>query len=187
MSLSVNSETREIIHDGLVRFLIDNFAYSVEVFVWLKDGIYEYFLKKSDVDIVPTYDEDWEFLGSVILPADPGMLLEKRKKDVLKLLYDKVNSVYLDLLSPYTSLEKESWQQQEEEARALKAVKTPTIDKLCIVRGCSRDELADKIIANADAAKNAGISVLAWQQGIEKKIKEMKVEDYDYLVGEING
>lgn len=187
MSLSVNIETREIIHNDLVRMQLNKNPYPVEIFVWLKEGDYSFFEKKNSDDVVPVYDETWEFLGSVIVPADPELLLEKKKKDVLQLLYDKVNSAYLKLLSPYTALEKESWQQQEEEARTLKAVKTPTIDKLCLVRGCSRDELADKIIANADAAKDAGISVLVWQQGIEKKIKEMKIEDYEYLVGEING
>ena len=187
MSLSVNIETREIIHNDLVRIQLNKSSYSVEIFVWLNEGNYSFFEKKSPDDIVPVYDETWEFLGSVVVPADPELLLEKKKSDVLKFLYDKVNSIYIKLLSPYTTLEKESWQQQEEEARALKAVKTPTIDSLCASRGCSRDELADKIIANADAAKNAGISVLAWQQGIEQKIKNMKIEDYESLVGEIDG
>lgn len=185
MSLSVNVETREIIHNDLIRYSCSKVDYSLEVFVWLKEGLYHFFEKRDSSDIVPSYDESYEFLGSVVIPADPELLLSKKKSDVLKILYEKVEGIYTVLSSEYTSLEKDSWAQQEAEARAIKAVKTPVIDSLCAVRGCSRDELAEKIIANSDAAKTAGIHVLSWQQGIEKKIKSMGLDDYDSLVGEI--
>lgn len=181
MSLEFNAETGEIIHNGLARYLSPKKDYPVEVFVWLKDSSYSFFEKLNITDVVPLYDETWEFLGSVTIPANPELLLEKRKKELLAHLYSKVNQIYSQLLSNYSVLEKESWTQQEYEARALLAVQTPTIDALCAVRGCSRDELAKKIVANADSAKFIGVSILSWQQGIEANIKNMDLNDFASL------
>lgn len=129
---------------------------------------------------------NFEFKGSIIVPADPVLELQFKKGQLLQHLYTKVNQIYSHLISGYSVLEKESWTQQEAEARALLAVQTPTIDALCAVRGCSRDELAKKIVANADAAKNAGLSVLSWQQGTEKKIKEMELMGFATIWAEID-
>jgi len=133
-------------------------------------------------------DEDYEnfqFYGSIMVPADPELSLAVKKVETLSHLYDKVNRIYTALLSNYSVLEKESWVEQEREARELLAVKTPTIDALCAVRGCSRDELALKIVANANAAKAAGLGTLAWQQGLEERIKTMSLEDFSVIWAEI--
>jgi hypothetical protein len=135
-------------------------------------------------------DEDFarfEFKGSIIVPADLVLELQSKKIQLLSHLYEKVNGIYSYLLSGYSALEKESWEKQEAEARALLSVQTPTIDTLCAVRGCSRDELAKKIVYNADTAKNAGLSILAWQQGIEKNIKEMSLNDFSTIWENITG
>lgn len=151
-----------------------------EVFVYkdLETSVIQVFYvpdahKEDDIDFAK-----YEFKGSIIVPADPVLELQSKKVQLLSHLYEKVNGIYSYLLSGYSVLEKESWEKQEAEARALLSVQTPTIDALCAVRGCSRDELALKIVANADAAKNAGLSILAWQQGLEKNIKEMTLNDF---------
>lgn len=186
MSLTFNPEKNEISHNGLIRFAVDKLDHNVEAFVWFNgEGIYDMFIRHDDTILVPDHDEIWEFLGSVYIAADPALVLAKRKSEVLAHLYKTVNNVYVDLASNYTEIEKESWKQQEAEARALKAVATPTIDALCAVRGCSRDELADKIIANANAATVAGLNTLAWQQGMEAKIRNMSIEDFSTLWEEI--
>lgn len=151
-----------------------------EVFLYLDriNTVYQVFYlpdahKETDEDF-----ENFEFLGSIMVPADPILELKMKKKQVLSHLYAKVNTIYQYLLSGYSALEKESWTQQEAEARALLAVKTPLIDALCSVRGCSRDELAQRIVQNADNASNAGTSILAWQQQIETQVKDMTLDDF---------
>ena len=164
-----------------------------------RDAEYEVFLYKDlinsiyQVFYVPDAhketDEDYanfEFLGSILVPADSALELMSKKKQLLLFLYNKVDSLYKLLLENYSILEKESWIQQETEARALLAVKTPLIDALCVVRGCSRDELAQKIVANADAAKIAGTSILSWQQGLEEEIKKMTLVDFSGIWEIIN-
>ena len=164
-----------------------------------RDVEYEVFLYKDIINSVyqvfyvpdahKETDEDYanfEFLGSIIVPSDPVLELMSKKKQLLFFLYGKVDRLYQHLLENYSVLEKESWSQQEEEARALLAVKTPLIDSLCAVRGCSRDELAKKIVSNADAAKNAGTEILSWQQGVEKQVKEMSLDDFSGLWGIID-
>ena len=151
-----------------------------EVFLYkdLINNIYQVFYlpdahKEGDEDFA-----NFEFLGSIMVPSDPVLELAHKKQQILLYLYSKVNVLYQALLSNYSVLEKESWAQQEAEARALLAVQTPLIDALCAVRGCSRDELALKIVANADAAKNVGTGILAWQQGIETQMKNMTLDDF---------
>ena len=151
-----------------------------EVFLYkdLINNIYQVFYlpdahKEGDEDFA-----NFEFLGSIMVPSDPVLELAHKKQQILLYLYSKVNVLYQALLSNYSVLEKESWAQQEAEARALLAVQTPLIDTLCAVRGCSRDELAKKIVANADAAKNAGTGILAWQQSLETQIKDMTLDTF---------
>ena len=159
-----------------------------EVFLYkdLVNNIYQVFYepdahKETDPDFA-----DFEFLGSIMVPSDPVMELSHKKQQILTYLYSKVNVLYQALLSNYSVLEKESWAQQEAEARALLAVQTPLIDALCVVRGCSRDELAKKIVANADAAKDAGTGILAWQQSIETEIKSMTLDNFSMIWDVIN-
>jgi hypothetical protein len=151
-----------------------------EVFLYkdLINNIYQVFYLP---DAHKATDEDFanfEFLGSIMVPSDPELELAYKKCQALAYLYGKVNTLYQSILSNYSVLEKESWAQQEAEARALLAVQTPLIDALCAVRGCSRDELAKKIVANADAATNIGTGILAWQQSIETQIKGMTLDDF---------
>jgi hypothetical protein len=162
-------------------------ATEYEVFVY-KNLTTESFEVYYTPDAHKEEDEDFEnfqFYGSTMVPADPELSLSEKKKQALKHLYDKVNGIYNFLVSEYSVLEKESWVEQEREARALLAVKTPTIDALCAVRGCSRDYLAVKIVENADEAKQAGLSVLAWQQEVEERIKVMGLEGFSTIWEEI--
>ena len=131
--------------------------------------------------------EGLTFLGSVIVPADPELVLADRKVELLAKLFSKVGEISKKLESGFSSLEKESWVQQEKEARELLAVKTPLIDVLCEARGCSRDYLAQRIVSNADAARNAGSSILGWQQSTEELIKKMSLEDFTLLWSSIDG
>ena len=164
-----------------------------------RDVEYEVFLYKDIINSVyqvfyipdahKETDEDYanfEFLGSIVVPSDPVLELMSKKKQLLFFLYGKVDRLYQYILENYSVLEKESWTQQEEEARSLLSVKTPLIDALCAVRGCSRDELAKKIVDNADAAKSVGTSILSWQQGIESQIKNMELGDFSGLWGIID-
>ena len=151
-----------------------------EVFLYLDkiNSVHQVFYlpdahKETDEDF-----ENFEFLGSIMVPADPILELASKKKQILFHLYSKVNSIYQQLLSGYSVLEKESWTQQETEARTLLSVKTPLIDALCAVRGCSRDELAQRIVANADGANYVGTGILAWQQEIETQVKDMTLDDF---------
>ena len=159
---------------------LEHRAVEYEVFIYLDktNAVYQVFYlpdahKETDEDFA-----NFEFLGSIMVPADPILELESKKKQLLVHLYAKVNGIYEQLLSSYSVLEKESWTQQEAEARALLAVKTPLIDALCAVRGCSRDELAQKIVQNAEGASGVGTSVLAWQQAIETQVKTMTLGDF---------
>ncbi len=174
------SENFELFVDDIKIVDLEHRDKEYEVFVYkdLENSVIQVFYvpdahKETDFDF-----DKFEFKGSIIVPADPVMELASKKVQLLSHLYEKVNAIYANLLSKYSVLEKESWEQQEIEARALMAVKTPLIDALCAVRGCSRDELARKIIDNADAAKYAGTYVLSWQQGLEKNIKEMTLNDF---------
>lgn len=158
-------------------------GYEIFLYKDIVNSVYQVFYspdahKETDIDY-----SNFEFLGSITVPSDPALELISKKKQLLIFLYGKVDRLYQYLLENYSVLEKESWNQQEEEARALLAVKTPLIDSLCAVRGCSRDELARKIVSNADAAKNVGTEVLSWQQGIEKQIKDMSLDDFSILWG----
>ena len=131
--------------------------------------------------------EGLTFLGSVIVPADPELVLADRKVELMTKLFSKVGEISKKMESGFSSLEKESWVQQEKEARELLAVKTPLIDVLCEARGCSRDYLAQRIVANADDARNAGIFILGWQQSTEELIKKMSLEDFSLLWSSIDG
>ena len=130
--------------------------------------------------------EGFTFLGSVRCPADPAMMLERRKKEISAKLIEKTNSLGVILKSGYSDLEEKSWIAQESEARALMAVPTPTIDALCAARNCTRDYLARKIIENADNARNAGMFILSWQQEMEEKIKKMALEEFSSVWDEIS-
>jgi len=183
------SENFELLVDDVKIIDLERRDKEYEVFVYkdLETSVIQVFYvpdahKEDDIDFAK-----YEFKGSIIVPADPVLELQSKKVQLLSHLYEKVNGIYSYLLSGYSVLEKESWEKQEAEARALLSVQTPTIDALCAVRGCSRDELAKKIVANADAAKNAGLSILAWQQGIEKNIKEMDLNDFAGIWNIITG
>ena len=157
--------------------VVDKKSHSYQIFVYknLETGGFEIHIDHNPYEV---NQEGYEFLGSIVVPSDPALDLEEKKRQLFAHLYSKVDGIHKILLSNYSSLEVESWQQQEEEAKALLAVKTPVIGALCAVRGCSRDELALKIIANAEVARRFGVSILAWQQGFEQKIKNM--EDYEF-------
>jgi len=130
--------------------------------------------------------EGYTFLGSVFYPADPELVLINRKKELVAHLLTKTDLLASKLKEGCSELEERSWEVQESEARALLAVKTPTIDALCAVRGCSRDYLAAKIVENADAARSAGIGILSWQQFMEEKIKGISLEEFSSVWDEIS-
>lgn len=157
--------------------------YQIFVYKKLEDSAVEIHVDK---DPYQPDQEGYEFLGSVVVPSDTALDLEEKKRQLFDHLYSKVDSIHKVLLSNYSSLEVESWQQQEEEAKALLAVKTPVIDALCAVRGCSRDALALKIVANAEVAKGFGVNILAWQQGFEQKIKNMESSNFPEFWKEIS-
>lgn len=183
------SENFELFVDDIKIIDLERKDHGYEVFVYKNlenNGIQIFYVPDAHKEDDPDFDK-YEFKGSITVPSDPVMELTSKKIQLLVHLYEKVNRIYSYLLSGYSVLEKESWEKQEAEARALLAVQTPTIDALCAVRGCSRDELAKKIVANADAAKNAGLSILAWQQGIEKNIKEMDLNDFAGIWNIITG
>ena len=164
---------------------VEVFAYSVSPEFQVDGREYE-----VHVDYNPYPDNTKEgltFLGSVIVPADPELVLADRKVELLTKLFSKVGEISKKMESGFSSLEKESWTQQEKEARELLAVKTPLIDVLCEARGCSRDYLAQRIVANADDARNAGIFILGWQQSTEELIKKMSLEDFSLLWSSIDG
>jgi hypothetical protein len=177
------SENFELYVDGVKVVDLDRRHSSYEIFVYkdlTNNNIQVFYTPDYHKESDPDY-ANFEFKGSIIVPADSTMELEHKKSQLLIYLYAKVDQIYKTILSNYSVLEKESWEQQEAEARALMAVKTPLIDALCAVRGYSRDQLALKIIANADAAKAIGVSILAWQQGIEANIKNMNIDDFSGL------
>ena len=163
----------------------------VEVFAYYVAPEYqEHVVYEVHVEHNPYPDnikEGLTFLGSVTVPADPELVLADRKVELLAKLFSKVGELSKKMESGFSSLEKESWVQQEKEARELLAVKTPLIDVLCEARGCSRDYLAQRIVANADAARNAGSSILGWQQSTEELIKKMSLEDFTLLWSSIDG
>ena len=130
--------------------------------------------------------EGYTFLGSVFYPADPELVLINRKNELKDHLLNKADILAQALKKGYSELEERSWEVQESEARALLAVKTPTIDALCAVRGCSRDYLAAKIVENADAARSAGIGILSWQQFMEEKIKGISLEEFSSVWDEVS-
>lgn len=174
------SENFELFVDDVKIVDLDRRPNGYEVFVYkdLENGVIQVFYvpdahKEGDPDF-----EKYEFKGSIAVPSDPVLELEFKKEQLLQHLYGKVDEIYQALLSKYSVLEKESWQQQEAEARALMAVHTPLITALCLARGYSRDELAKKIIANADTAKAIGTAILSWQQGFETSIKNMTLDDF---------
>ena len=89
-----------------------------------------------------------------------------------------------------------SWRKQEEQARAWNAdnaVSTPTIDALLEARslGETKQELVDKIIANANAYEAVYAPLLGKYQSLEKQIDrvDMTASDtrsYSDMVAEIN-
>ena len=177
------SENFELYVDDVKVVDLERHNSPYEVFVYkdlTNNNIQVFYVPDYHKESDPDYT-NFEFKGSIIVPADPVMELAHKKEQLLLHLYAKVDQIYKIILSNYSVLEKESWEQQESEARALMAVKTPLIDTLCAVRGYSRDQLALKIIANADAAKAIGVSILAWQQGIESNIKNMTLDDFSGL------
>lgn len=179
------------IEDGVL--YIDEYA--VELEKSDKDvNIYVYFVEEGyrdddntthevhqDHDPYSGGKEGFTFLGSLVNPADPELRLISRKKELVAHLLTKTDLLASKLKEGYSELEERSWEVQESEARALLAVKTPTIDALCAVRGCSRDYLAAKIVENADAARSAGIGILSWQQETEEKIKTMTLEEFSVM------
>lgn len=174
------SENFELFVDDVKIVDLEHRSEDYEVFVYkdLENGVIQVFYvpdahKEEDEDF-----DRFEFKGSIIVPSDPILELHAKKNQLLSHLYARVNAIYQQVVQGYSVLEKESWVQQENEARALLAVQTPLIDSLCAVRGCSRDELARKIVANADAATNIGTGILAWQQGIETQVKSMTLNDF---------
>ena len=155
---------------------IEVFAYYVEPEYQVDGREYEVHLENNPYP--DNTKEGLTFLGSVIVPADPELVLADRKAELMAKLFSKVGEISKKLESGFSSLEKESWVQQEKEARELLAVKTPLIDVLCEARGCSRDYLAQRIVANADAARNAGSFILGWQQNVEEIIKKMTLDQF---------
>lgn len=183
------------IEDGVL--YIDEYA--VELEKSDKDvNIYVYFVEEGYREDANTHEvhqdhdpynggkEGFVFLGSLVNPADPELRLISRKKELVVHLLTKTDLLASKLKEGYSELEERSWEVQESEARALLAVKTPTIDALCVVRGCSRDYLAAKIVENADAARSAGIDILSWQQSMEEKIKGISLEGFSSVWDEIS-
>lgn len=125
--------------------------------------------------------EGYTFLGSLVNPADPELVLINRKEELKSHLLKKADILAQMLKKGYSELEERSWEVQESEARALLNVKTPTIDALCAARGCSRDYLAMRIVENANNARNAGMYILSWQQETEEKIKTMTLEEFSAM------
>lgn len=152
--------------------------HSYTVFIYKYGEDYEVF---ADHDPYAPDTPEKEFIGNVVISPDPELLLQKRQKDLMIYLYSVVDDLYGAITSGFSVLEKESWKLQEEEARKLLAVHTPTIDALCAVRNCSRDYLAKKIVENADNAQRTGLSILAKQQETESIIKSMSLDDFNTI------
>jgi len=77
------------------------------------------------------------------------------------------------LIGSYPEREISSWPQQEKEARAYladPAAVTPLLDALSTARGVTKDALAQKIVAKADAFAAAAGALIGKRQALEDKI-----------------
>jgi hypothetical protein len=124
--------------------------YQVSVYKNIAEGYYEVVYDNG----TPLEGTVFDFIGSVEVPYDISLATKDKRDKVLKHLYEKVDQLSEVFKSNFSTLEKDSWQQQEAEARALLAVSTPLLDELAAARNYSRDELARKIIENAEAARS---------------------------------
>jgi len=96
-------------------------------------------------------------------PLTVAQLLELAKKRVRGEGANRLKA----LATPYRPEERETWADQQAEARAHLAdpsAETPMLDALAAGRGISKAELAGKILANANAFKAASGAILGKQQ-----------------------
>ncbi|WP_051609507.1 hypothetical protein [Fodinicurvata fenggangensis] len=88
------------------------------------------------------------------------------------------------LKAPYSATEMQTWERQERQARAFiddSNADTPLLDELATKRGLSRQEMADKIIAKANAFETAAAEAIGTQQALEDQV------DAATTVAEIEG
>ncbi len=77
------------------------------------------------------------------------------------------------LIASYPQVERESWAQQEKEARAYIAdstAVTPLIDAISAARGVTKDALAQKIVVKADTFASAVGALIGKRQALEDAI-----------------
>ena len=99
-------------------------------------------------------------------------LLEKKTLKLQEIITNFEQSLG-QLANSYPQLERESWPQQEKEARAYLAdptASTPLLDALSAARGITKDTLAQKIVVKADQYTQAAGALIGKRQALEDAI-----------------
>ena len=137
----------------------------------------KYFIKKSTEQLLEDikYDINMDQFVPFIKPY------------MIKLVNVEFSKAMNVITSKYPEHEQMTWDQQEQEARAYKAdpknAKTPLISNIAKARGVDLDTLADKIIAKAEAYKQAAGLAIGYRQEAEDVISAIATyEDYQKVV-----
>ncbi len=121
------------------------------------------------------------------LKIDMDQFVPFIKPYMVKLVNVEFSKAMNAITNKYPEHEQMTWDQQEQEARAYKAdpknAKTPLISNIAKARGIDLDTLADKIIAKAEAYKQAAGLAIGYRQEAEGVISTIATyEDYQKVV-----
>lgn len=108
-------------------------------------------------------------------------IIAKHEAQALEALNNKLLSVKASadnhakkLVWEVPEVEKETWQTQEQEARAWlldNSTQTPVIDVICAQRQCEKEWLVNKVIIKADYYRSRAAELTAKRQCIEDQLK----------------
>lgn len=114
-------------------------------------------------------------LGTIELEADPGALLAREREHAIERINDAYTEEMEAAAAEYPKVERESWGKQEDEAKAWKGngtAPTPFIDGMLKSQpGKSKQALADKIAAKADALADLTGQLTGKRHDLEEQIE----------------
>lgn len=122
-------------------------------------------------------DGDWKFVDNEIVklpfqaPAIDQLIANK-----LASIASSCEAEMIALTGGYPDAEILSWSKQEMEARAYmldNAASTPLIDALATARGIAKLDLAERIIAKADAFASYSGALIGKRQGLEDQLQAL--------------
>ena len=147
------------------------------------DGVLTLKNDKGEVAVFPHHPEQlrpWaseqealDYVAGRQIYFAPPPTVDAQRPNKLFQINQHFEQAMAELVAQYPQMERESWPQQEKEARAYLAdptAATPLLDALATARGVAKDVVAQKIVAKADAFAAAAGALIGKRQALEDAI-----------------